>query len=74
MNMNLTDNERSRMGNANLDALCNHLEFLMDNPEAIADIQDGSTITLVTTDDWVNDQNQKLQTLLESPMRQPSAA
>lgn len=58
--MSLSNNERSRMGNANLDALCNHLEFLMDNPNAIKDIEDSSTITLVTTDDWVNQQNLKL--------------
>jgi hypothetical protein len=61
MNLNLTDSERSHLGNVNLDVFFSHLDFLVDNPEAIATIPDGSTVVYEGTGDaWVNTQNDNL--------------
>lgn len=58
MKLNLTDEERSRLGNANLDAFFAHVDFLMDNPDAIQSIPDGATIVIKTGDPWADAQNQ----------------
>lgn len=61
MNQNLNDNERSRLGNANLEAFFSHLNFLVDNPEEIDTIPNSATVIYQGTGDaWVNAQNDKL--------------
>ncbi|NJP10937.1 MAG: hypothetical protein HC866_16870 [Leptolyngbyaceae cyanobacterium RU_5_1] len=61
MSQNLSDGERSRLGRVNLDAFFSHLNFLVDNPEAIETIPDNSTVVYQGTGDlWVDAQNANL--------------
>ena len=65
MNLNLSAEERHRMGNANIDALANFLEDLMDNPDKISSIPDGEIVILTTDDEWVNEQMELLKAQLK---------
>ncbi len=61
MNLNLSNSEKSRLGSANLNSFFSHLDFLVDNPEFIETIPDGSTVIYQKhKDNWVNIQNEKL--------------
>lgn len=61
MNLNLNDADRSRLGYANLNNFFSHLNFLVDNPEAIESIPNNSTVIYQeTTDQWVDAQNDEL--------------
>jgi len=61
MNPNLTEDERNYLGEVNLDAFFSHLNFLVDNPEEVKKIPNGSTaIYQETGDDWVDKQNDNL--------------
>ncbi|MEE3719215.1 hypothetical protein V2H45_20935 [Tumidithrix elongata RA019] len=61
MNLNLNDNERSHLGAANLDNFFSHLNFLVDNPEAVETIPSLSTVVYQETGDaWIDAQNDRL--------------
>lgn len=60
-NLDLTAAQRSRMGNANINALREFLGELIENPAAIAQIPDEGIVILETEDDWVNQQNRTLK-------------
>lgn len=54
----LTADERSRMGSANIAAAFDFLESLADNPDLIDQIPDGATVIMSETgNSWVDDQN-----------------
>jgi hypothetical protein len=58
---NLTEDERNYLGAANLDAFFSHLNFLVDNPEEVKKIPNGSTVIYQETgDDWADKQNDNL--------------
>lgn len=65
MNLNLSAEERHRMGNANIDALGDFLGTLMDNPDKISSIPDGEIVILTTDDEWVNEQMELLKAQLK---------
>jgi hypothetical protein len=61
MNLNLTEDERNYLGEVNLDAFFSHLNFLVDNPEEVKKIPNGSTVIYQETgDDWADKQNDNL--------------
>lgn len=60
MKLNLTDSELSLLGNANLEAFFDHMDFLIENPDAIKDIPNNATVIFQTGDPWVDTQNQLL--------------
>jgi hypothetical protein len=63
--MNLNKVEKEHLGNSNLDAFFSHLDFLLDNPEAIKDIPNNATVVYEDTlNPWVNSQNDKLAAIV----------
>jgi hypothetical protein len=61
MNLNLTEDERNYLGQVNLDAFFSHLNFLVDNPEEVKKIPNGSTVIYQETgDNWADKQNDNL--------------
>lgn len=69
MSQNLSIEECKRMFAANIDALSKFLEDLVDHPEKISNIANGSVISLVTHDEWVNEQNLYLKVLMERQIK-----
>lgn len=66
MKLNLTPDEYRELVNANFDAAISHIESLMNNPQYLEKIPQGATIIHETSNDWVNQQNQKIAELLQA--------
>ncbi|AFY62804.1 hypothetical protein [Synechococcus sp. PCC 6312] len=56
----LTEQETRRLVSSNINAGFDFLEFLLDHPEEIEKIPDGSTVIIPTGDAWVDEQNKVL--------------
>ena len=53
----LTEQDTRRLVSSNINAGFDFLEFLLDHPEEIEKIPDGSTVLIATGDAWVDEQN-----------------
>jgi hypothetical protein len=61
----LTEEQRYRMAEANIDSAFEYLDFLLENPDALQEIPDGSTVILPTSEPWVDEQNNKIARHIE---------
>lgn len=66
MNLNLTESERNRLANANLDAFFAYINALVDNPEVASQTPSNVTVVVKTDDLWVNAQNEVLAAQAEA--------
>ncbi|NJL99875.1 MAG: hypothetical protein HC818_08065 [Synechococcaceae cyanobacterium RM1_1_27] len=66
MSLSLSNQDNKRLSQANADAAFDFIEQLLDNPEQIELIQNGSHVFHVSQDPWVNTQNQRLAAQLEA--------
>ncbi|MDX2243772.1 MAG: type II toxin-antitoxin system RelE/ParE family toxin [Leptolyngbyaceae cyanobacterium bins.302] len=66
MNLNLTESERARLADANLDAFFAYINALVDNPELATPDLNNTTIFVATDDPWVNVQNEILAAQAEA--------
>ncbi|MDS3860108.1 hypothetical protein RIF25_04745 [Thermosynechococcaceae cyanobacterium BACA0444] len=66
MKLNLTPDEYRELVNTNFDAAISHIELLMNNPQELEKIPQGAAIIHETSNDWVNQQNQKIAELLQA--------
>ena len=60
MSLNLSSKDYERLGSANTLAACDFIEYLLDNPDQLATIPNGSHVFHRTGDPWVDEQNQIL--------------
>ncbi len=62
MSLNLTKAEQQRLATVNMQ-VARQLGKALKNPEVLADIPNGAAVFPITTDAWINEQNQKLASI-----------
>ena len=61
----LTEEQRDRMAEANIDSAFEYLDCLLENPDALQEIPNGATVILPTSDPWVDEQNNEIARHIE---------
>ncbi|AFY59273.1 hypothetical protein [Synechococcus sp. PCC 6312] len=65
MSQNLTKAEQQRLAAVNIQ-VARQLGQALKNPEVLADIPNGAVVFPITTDAWINEQNEKLAAIAVS--------